>query len=211
MGSGFKQFTASVLTASDVNNYLMEQTVMSFASTGARDAAVTSPEAGMVAYVRSNDADEGLYHYTSALGWREGPGWNAPWGTVGNEKETADTTLSTASQTSIGISATFTAVANRRYKVSFACSILATSAALQTCTFELWNASAKVEGLCSVSVDSTSYYVVSGICYATASAGSTTWTIRALAGGGGGSVTHKGTVSPGWMLIEDVGPSGAPA
>jgi hypothetical protein len=210
MGSGFKQFTASVLTASDVNNYLMEQSVMYFATQALRDAAITAPEDGMVCYIGTGDANEGFYTYNGSS-WRKGPGWNAPWGTVGNEKETADTTLSTTAQTSIGISATFTAVANRRYKVSFACSILAASAALQTCTFELWNASAKVEGLCSVSVVDTAYYVVSGICYATASAGSTTWTIRALAGGGGGSATHKGTVSPGWMLIEDVGPSGAPA
>lgn len=211
MGSGFKQFTATTLTASDVNNFLMEQAVMSFASTGARDVAVTAPEFGMVAYIRSNDSSEGLYHYTSASSWRQGPGWNAPWGSVGNAKATADTTLNTSAQTSIGISATFTAVANRRYRISYACSILGSAAALQTCTFELWNASAKVEGLCSVSVSGTAYYVVSGIAYATASAGSTTWTIRALAGGGGGSVVHKGTVSPGWILIEDIGPSGVPA
>jgi len=63
MGSGFKNFTATVLTASDVNNYLMEQSVMSFASTGARDVQVTAPEDGMVAYIRSNDSSEGLYTY----------------------------------------------------------------------------------------------------------------------------------------------------
>ncbi len=44
MGSGFKTFTAaSVLTASDVNNYLMEQSVMSFVSSGARDVQITAP------------------------------------------------------------------------------------------------------------------------------------------------------------------------
>jgi hypothetical protein len=212
MGSGFRTFAASeVLTGSNVQNYLMEQSVMSFASTGARDAAVTSPEAGMVAYVRSNDSSEGLYHYTSASSWRKGPGWNAPWGSVGVAKATSDTTLSTSSQTSIGISATFTAITNRRYRISYACTLLASAASLQTCTFELWNASAKVEGLCSVSVASTAYYIVSGVAYATATAGSTTWTIRALAGGGGGTVSHEGTVSPGWIVIEDIGPSGVPA
>ena len=56
MGSGFKNFTAaSVLTASDVNNYLMEQSVMSFASTGARDVAITAPEEGMVAVLTADD------------------------------------------------------------------------------------------------------------------------------------------------------------
>ena len=67
MGSGFKTFTAgSVLTASDVNNYLMEQSVMVFASTAARDSAITAPEAGMVAYINSNDANEGLWVYTGS-------------------------------------------------------------------------------------------------------------------------------------------------
>jgi hypothetical protein len=55
MGSGFKTFTATVLTASDVNNYLMEQTVMSFASTGARDVQITAPEEGMVAVLTGDD------------------------------------------------------------------------------------------------------------------------------------------------------------
>jgi hypothetical protein len=49
MGSGFQTFVAgSVLTASEVNNFLMEQSVMSFASAAARALAVTSPETGMM-------------------------------------------------------------------------------------------------------------------------------------------------------------------
>jgi hypothetical protein len=86
MGSGFKTFTAgAVLTASDVNNYLMEQSIMYFATTGARDSALPSGvrEDGMVVYVGSNDSSEGLYTYNGTE-WRKGPGWNAPWGWVGN-------------------------------------------------------------------------------------------------------------------------------
>jgi hypothetical protein len=55
MGSGFKNFTATVLTASDVNNFLMEQSVMSFVSNGARDVAITAPEEGMVAVLTADD------------------------------------------------------------------------------------------------------------------------------------------------------------
>lgn len=52
MGSGFKTFAAgSVLTAADVQNYLQDQAVMVFANATARDAAVTSPEDGMVCYL----------------------------------------------------------------------------------------------------------------------------------------------------------------
>lgn len=70
MGSGYKNFTAgSVLTASDVNNYLMEQSVMVFASAAARDSAITSPEAGMVVYIDSGTASEGLFIYDGSA-WR---------------------------------------------------------------------------------------------------------------------------------------------
>lgn len=50
---GFKTFTAgSVLTASDVNAYLM-QGVLVFTNEAARDAAITAPQEGMVAYLTS--------------------------------------------------------------------------------------------------------------------------------------------------------------
>jgi len=52
MGSGFKTFNSGdVLTAADVQNYLQDQAVMVFANATARDAAVTSPEDGMVCYL----------------------------------------------------------------------------------------------------------------------------------------------------------------
>lgn len=48
---GFKTFTAgSVLTASDVNSYLM-QGVLVFTTETARDTAITSPVEGMIAYL----------------------------------------------------------------------------------------------------------------------------------------------------------------
>lgn len=89
MGLGYKAFTATVLTAADVNGYLMKQSVMRFASTAARDAAITAPEDGMVAYVGSNDSNEGLYVY-NGTNWRKGPGWNAPWGHVAEIVQATD-------------------------------------------------------------------------------------------------------------------------
>lgn len=52
MPSGFKTFaTGEVLTASDVNNYLMEQSICVFADGTARDAAITSPEDGQFVFL----------------------------------------------------------------------------------------------------------------------------------------------------------------
>ena len=61
MGSGYKAFTAGeVLTASDVNNYLMEQSVMVFADSTARASTIGTAnfEEGMVSYLEDSDTVE---------------------------------------------------------------------------------------------------------------------------------------------------------
>ena len=51
-----KTFTAGTLaTASDVNTYLMNQSVMTFANASARNTAITSPTEGMVTYQEQAD------------------------------------------------------------------------------------------------------------------------------------------------------------
>lgn len=70
MGSGFRVFAAGeVLTAANVNNYLQEQVVMSFADSGARGSAIASPEEGMLSYLQD----------TNQLSYYDGSSWvNAP-------------------------------------------------------------------------------------------------------------------------------------
>jgi len=72
-GAGAKLFVSGdILTAAQVNTYLMEQAIMRFATTAARDAAfggvgeLTLSE-GMFAYV---DADDTLYFYDGSV-WAE--------------------------------------------------------------------------------------------------------------------------------------------
>jgi hypothetical protein len=51
-GLGRKVFTAGeVLTAANVNGYLMDQTVMVFANSTARASAIATASAGMVTYI----------------------------------------------------------------------------------------------------------------------------------------------------------------
>lgn len=59
-GAGFKTFnTGDVLTASDVNTYLMQQTVMVFASSAARTTALGANVAeGMLSYLKDTDQVE---------------------------------------------------------------------------------------------------------------------------------------------------------
>jgi len=55
-GLGFKTFTTGeVLTAANVNGYLM-QGVLVFASAAARDSAITSPQEGQTCYLKDTDA-----------------------------------------------------------------------------------------------------------------------------------------------------------
>ena len=62
-GLGFKTFaTGEVLTAGDVNGYLM-QGVLVFASAAARNAAITSPQEGQFAFTKDTN---GLWYYDGA-------------------------------------------------------------------------------------------------------------------------------------------------
>jgi len=57
--SGRKTFTAGeVLQAADVNDFLMDQSVMVFAGTAARGSAIPSPTEGMVTYREDDDVVE---------------------------------------------------------------------------------------------------------------------------------------------------------
>lgn len=71
----YKTFTAGTLaTASDVNTYLMKQSVMVFTNTTARDAALTSPTDGMLTFQTADDAftirDGGVWR-TIDVTWKD--------------------------------------------------------------------------------------------------------------------------------------------
>ena len=72
-GQGFKTFTTGeVLTAGDVNGYLM-QGINVFASSSARSAAITSPQEGQYSYLKD----------TNALEYYDGSAWvGAPVGDI---------------------------------------------------------------------------------------------------------------------------------
>ena len=65
MANGFKVFAVGeVLTAADVNDYLMEQSISIFADSTARDAQITSPVEGMFCYLA--DTNELQFYNGSA-------------------------------------------------------------------------------------------------------------------------------------------------
>ena len=66
MANGFKVFSVGeVLTAADVNDYLMEQSISIFANTTARDAQITSPIEGQFCYL----ADSNVLQFYNGSSW----------------------------------------------------------------------------------------------------------------------------------------------
>jgi len=56
-GAGFKTFAVGeVLIATNVNTYLMQQSVMVFADSSARSTAITAPSEGMVTYLTGDNS-----------------------------------------------------------------------------------------------------------------------------------------------------------
>jgi hypothetical protein len=83
-GLGFKTFTTGeVLTAADVNGYLM-QGILVFASEAARNSAITSPQEGQFAFTKDTNS---LWYYT-------GSAWVASGATGDIEGVTAGTGIS---------------------------------------------------------------------------------------------------------------------
>ena len=66
MANGFKVFSVSeVLTAADVNDYLMEQSISIFANATARDAQISSPVEGQFCYL----ADTNVLQFYNGSAW----------------------------------------------------------------------------------------------------------------------------------------------
>jgi hypothetical protein len=81
-GQGFKTFaTGDVLSAADVNGYLM-QGVLVFADSAERDAEITSPEEGQFAYLK--DTNVTTYYTGSAWANLDTTGMTNPMTTTGD-------------------------------------------------------------------------------------------------------------------------------
>jgi hypothetical protein len=211
MGYGYKPFTAaSVLTSADVNNYLMTQSVMYFATTAARDTAITSPVDGMVAYVGSNDSSEGLYTYNGTA-WRKGPGWNAPFGYVVH----ATATSNVAANNAIILSSTASVLNNRRYRITahvpgFRSSDVTGVAGIAVVVGGTVIAK---QNIGCVLVNSANFGgTIVAIYNSTATNSALSVVLWNLPNINNGTHTFEaGSTTPIMIMVEDIGPSGAPA
>ena len=102
-GLGYKAFSAgAVLTAAQVQGYLQDQAVMTFASSAARSAAITAPSQGMTTYLTdSNTYWQYFDAYNSSTnpGGAASAGWYPLSGSVAFHGVRDNTSLSIANAT----------------------------------------------------------------------------------------------------------------
>ena len=211
MGSGYKNFSAaSVLTAADLNNYCQSQSVMYFATTTARDAAITAPLAGMCAYIDSGDASEGLYTY-NGTSWRKGPGWNAPWGFVQYTQTTSNVVVKNGN---ILVGNTISVVNGRRYRIHGHCNaffstvvndVAGLAITVGGTVIQQTNIAATIANFAGFGAEVVAYYT------ATATNTSLACNLYNVAVVGAGTHTFQAAATyPIFIGVEDIGPSGAP-
>jgi len=198
---------ASALWNADVR----DQTIVPFASTAARDSAISSPVVGMLEYIRSNDITEGFTSRNSAGQWRLP--WNMPWGVqqVSNSAVATNSGVSGA-YLDVGTSVTWTAVLRRWYKFTYsatrvsspASSVLQVNATDGAGTVVL---NGPVTQGSTVAVETPISFSWHEFAIA---AGSTTRKIRAANSTAAASVFQVGSFSS-VLIVEDMGPSGAPS
>ncbi len=212
MGSGFKTFTAgAVLTASDMNNYLMEQSIMYFATTAARDSAISSPEDGMVVYVGSNDESEGLYTYNGSA-WHRGPGWNAPWGVISYvQTTTSQGSITTRTSVTSMTTGSITYVANRLLRVTVQTPKMSATLANGRIEVFLMNGVTTVASCTAISPTGGVGQATGLSFFETTTAGARTYSLEIGRNDASTVSTNASATNPFQLIVEDIGPSGAPA
>lgn len=223
MAKQIKTFTAgSVLTASDVNSYLMNQAVIAAQSTD----RPTSPSPGMTIW--ETDTKRLMVYQSATTGWT--PPWNMAWGVVqgtsggtltsgayyGYVKVTANQTITANTQTDV-TSATFTflPVANRLYRITAMFDGAKTVGSTATVVnFQLnVGGSAVASSVFAVNTPAANADRFGAINYVgTLSATSTIVKLTAASDmSGQGVIVQGAAATPTVLCVEDAGPAGPAA
>jgi hypothetical protein len=201
----------SGITTAKINNGAVTtlKTDISFATTAARDAAITSPVAGMTAYINTGDSSEGLYSYTGTT-WNKGPSWNAPWGILTSTHVATHVVIASnhTAETVIITSSAATIPANRTIKITAQWTYYnVTAGALATCRIRRGTTTAGTQ----VGYHNFTSILLSGVeggsnmvAIDTGASGSTQYVLTTAYSSGNSDYT------PTTIIVEDIGPSGAP-
>lgn len=186
-----------------------KQLVMRFATTAARDAAIPAPVEGMCAYIGSGDVAEGPYYYHGSA-WRLP--WNMPWGVQALSSTVVSQSGIGATLTILSnLAASFTAVANRQYRITYAITVRQRTAAgvFTTQIYETGlGAGSPLAGDIQRIPVVDDYVSVKSSCFHVPGAGAKTYRGQASTSGG---TLDTAPFPNNFIAVEDVGPTGAPS
>jgi len=154
------------------------------------------------------ETDTDRFLIWNGVNWN--PPWNMPWGVQGYVEVTGNQGSLGASFTDANsLTRTWTAVANRRYRLTAEGLISSTSAGVAS--MNIADPSNNQIQLCQTQLSITgsgAKVVLSAII--SPAAGSITRKVRVAVSAGTGTLVAAAT-SPAYLLVEDIGPNGAPA
>lgn len=148
-------------------------------------------------------------YYGATTGWK--PPWNVAWGEVVKTTNSA-TTAGITAYTDVAAAA-FTAVANRRYKITFIGNGTIVTATANVAAAITDNTPTIIQTQPQGTLAAGGFWPWFVMCEVNPSAGSITYRGRVAVLAGGGSITLTGTATQlHYLLVEDMGPNGnAPA
>ena len=162
--------------------------------------------------IYETDTNETLTYYATPAVWRRP--WRQPWGYITSASTTTATTVSATANTltDMGPTVTWTAVANRTYKVSVLIGTAQTTNQTLLTTQFANSANTKLADLAAthigglLSISQSGFFIATGL-----TAGSQTVKIRASANTASSGVVFQNGSFPSVMTVEDIGPNGNPA
>ena len=193
-----------------------DQIVTPFTSTSQRSSEIGSPTSGMVTTLATTDSTHGLYVYNGTA-WRKD--WSSPWGLVARAVATGTQNLTSTSFADLSSmsASTVPLYANRYYRATLSIwvgqPIVSTTGVDATVSFRVTNgagtAYVTLPDLFLKATDSTPY-CAQGTFTASASVVTVKAQYKVSAASGTPSIIGLGTTYSSELLIEDLGPSGAP-
>lgn len=194
-----------------------DQIVTPFSTSGNRSSEISSPVSGMVSTLTASDTTNGLYVHNGTA-WRAP--WNLAWGAVGRAVNTGTQNLTSTSFADLSnlSAASVPLIGNRYYRATLSIwvgqPVISTTGVDATLSFRITNGAASttyatLPDLFINASDSTPYCATATF---TASAGSVTMKAqyKVTAASGTPSILTAGGSYQCELVIEDLGPSGAP-
>ncbi len=201
----------------DHDDAVRDRAAQIFTTVALRDAAIVTPQVGQFGILTAPavPGQEGLYQYVGATDKWTKP-WNLPWGPVA---PVAQVTANQGSITTIvdatSLTITFTAVANRRYRVHINTALqstVATDQGLVTLADAANTVLNSRSGQFAASANVALPFSFTHDTVTPAVAGSYTFKLRFTRTAGSGTLTMPASASMiSQLTVEDIGPNGAPS